>query len=155
MTRDGSFLKVLDGNSVQNVYRHISDKPRDPQWSDFVASGDLLTALRSNGPLVEAAKSNILELEVSFHEHDVDAFYAADMPLALTSGKSSLQKLVVRYAGHLAAPEPNFPWINSLSACKNLRRLDASCLRNIPTLSAILTALHGRMLSLTVGGFAV
>lgn len=53
MGRVGSFVLFLDGNSALNVYRHLSDKPRHLEWARHVASRDLQSALRSDGPLAE------------------------------------------------------------------------------------------------------
>lgn len=147
MASSGSYLKGLGADSMLNVVRHLSQKPRRVRWSRFIASKDLLTALRSHETLREAARTVLTCMEVERNQgcNAVRAVHVDHLQSMLAYAASSLTELFV---GSTYA-DPDEPWIHTLPTnAANLRHLDIYYLQDravVHAVGAILTAVHGHV----------
>lgn len=127
-------------------------KPRHSKWSRHIAPYDLVTSLQSKDRLREAARTILTSVSTLGMHCDIADCVAssAHLPLVLESAGSSLEVLPL---GCISSSdvEPTVPWINTLATNRAvLHQLDISYLTDSALVEAILTALHGRVRSLSI-----
>lgn len=77
----------LSEAALVNIARHLSTKPRSPDWKKFIALEDVSSALRLNGSMHHVMRSSISDLELSLRGSSVSEGLAHGFILMILGDK--------------------------------------------------------------------